>query len=219
MPTVEVAIKSKLGQYGACTFTRSDGLELATARGKSIRGLLASTFFPMAASGTAAIFSRNWAQRTAWLFTMLLAPMLAIYVIATLQITRFRIAFKSADGLGFRIRNADPSTRLLPFSTRPPSSFLVEGEGSGIWAEFELPRKGEQGLTARVFGTTAVTGQCQSPIRSPAHAKQQRIDLNDQAGHKATFEKRNHHTYRLVYDRGFQHDWLLFVVVATLLLR
>ena len=222
MATVELTIKCKAGVLAgkcrACTFTGPDGVELATARTSQGGAFAFAVFVPAALIFLTGSFRSGWGEAITWLFGTFLF-VLAACVQQLFYASRFRLAFKSADGLSFRIINAQPSTRLFPFSTRTPSSFLVEAEGTGISAEFKLPRKGEQGVVARVFGTTAFTGQTRSPIHSRASTKPQRIDFKDQAGCTAAFVKRGDNTYRLVYDKEFQHEWLLLVVAATVLLR
>jgi hypothetical protein len=222
MATVEVTIKCKAsslaGKYRACTLAGADGVELATARKSLASEVALALFAPAAIAFMVAIFGSGWGKAITWLCSMLLF-VLAVCVQQLFYASRFRVAYRSSDGLGFRIINADPSTRLLPFSARTPSSFLVEGEGTGISAEFQLPPKGEREVIVLLSGTTAFTGQSQPPTGPKDRTKRLDTDFEDRAGRRATVAKQDRYTYRLVYDKGFQHDWLLLVVVATLLLR
>lgn len=141
------------------------------------------------------------------LFTMLLS------VLQPVAQSRVRIEYATTDSFVCRVKNAE--FRLLsPY----PLSFVVELPGGNVIAMFRIYRGGE--IVAEVPDSVVFRGQRHTVRGLVARVPPVHVDFRDHAGLPGFFEQsaKKRSTYRLAYEDGFEADWLLFIVVATLVL-
>ena len=141
-----------------------------------------------------------------------LAPLVASVAQLVAQ-SNVRIEFATADGAACTVQS-----KQFPLFSKP-SVLSVQVSNSDTDIQIHTPEKSEG--HAEVAGEKILTVRKQ-PVRGfvvrmpPLH-----LELTDREGRRATLDqlRRKGGTYRLAYDEELQPQWLLYVVIATLLLR
>jgi len=204
-----------------CAFTGSDG-EMRAAAKRQVR-LLAVVmllgFVPLLATVIAGLArERGNAEVPIWfiLTTIAVALPLVLSILQMVAQSYVRINFSSTDPLPMVCTIINTQHGGLS----PPRLFELQIPNSDVEVRLRVPENWKS--SAEIAGQTVVKAQPRARPRGfvlrmpPLH-----VDFEDHAGHKATLDGSHgkRRRYRLVYDEEFDFQWLLLVVVATLLLR
>ena len=204
-----------------CAFTGPDGQMRAAAKRQArlLTVVMLLGFVPLLATMIAKLGGdRGDEEASLWfiLSTMAIALPLVLFILQMVAQSYVRINFNSGDP--FPMVCTITNSEYGGFT--PPSLFALQIPNSDVEVTLRVPKKGES--IAQVAGQTVVKARPRTRPRGfvvrmpPLH-----VDFEDQAGHKATLDGSHgkRPRYRLVYDEEFDFQWLLLVVVATLLLR
>ena len=210
MATREVWIERKsTAKTRYCAFARADGDIFAVAR-RRVRFLNLATLAP--AVFFCALFVLGFAKAN--LPMLLTAPLIpsVFAIMQTAAQSRVAIEYRGNDGLDCTVRH-----NRITFSR--PSSFRVEIPESSVDIALRFSRKGD--ATVKISGETALTVKPRRARGQVVRPRSLHLDFKDQAGRTAALDQapEQRHTYRLLYDEGFQPERLLFIMAATFLLR
>jgi hypothetical protein len=205
-----------------CAFTGSDG-EIRAAAKRQARLLTVVMLLglaPLLATMIAKIGAeRGDEEAPLWFiltFIGFVALPLVLIILQMVAQSYVRINFSSGDPIPMVCTITN--TEYSGFS--PPSLFVLQIPNSDVEVKLRVAREGK--IAAELAAKTVLESQPLTRPRGfvirmpPLH-----VDFEDHAGNKAILDgshgKRG--GYRLVYDEEFDFQWLLLVVVATLLLR
>ena len=204
-----------------CAFTGPDGQIRAAAKrpARLLASFMLLSFVSLLVATVTLVKGGKRDDASFWFvlsFMGFVALPLMLMILQVVAQSYVRMNFSSGDPFPMvcTIRN----TEYAWFST--PSRFALQIPNSDVEVNLRVPAKGQS--IAQIAERTVLKSQAQTRPRGfvvrtpPLH-----VDFEDHAGHKATLDgshgKRGR--YRLVYDEKFDSQWLLLVVVATLLLR
>jgi hypothetical protein len=137
---------------------------------------------------------------------------LGFFVLQIVAQSNVKVEYRGNDGLVCVVRDDR-------FSFSRPSSFRVEIPKSDLHIALSFPLRGD--FTAKISGENALSGKQRRARGLVVRPRPLHMDFKDRAGRTAALDQspEQRRAYRLVYDDELTPEWLLFIVVATFLLR